>query len=193
MNDKLWKLTERLTDVCIFGVLWLVCSLPIVTVGAASAALHAAMGDRLTHGSRERVKPFFRAFRLHFKKATILWLTIFPLMIVFALDAVYYLVWNGDGVWNRAMGAVQVLLFVHAFAISCYAFPLLTLYNRKVRDVLLLSLQSCYRHWPWTLLILAVHAAAVALLWIGLWPYIYLFAGMLGYVSSLIMVRILRE
>jgi len=188
--DWMQRFSDTLTDVCILGVLWLLCSLPVVTVGAASAALYAVMTDRLTRGSRARVGPYFAAFRQHFRKATLLWLTMIPFLAVFAVDSLYYLSGPDRGLYAWTMGAVQLLLFAGAVAVCGYAFPLLAMYNQNIKQLLVQSVQSCYRHWPWTLLILAVFAAAPALILIGLWHFSFLYAGAAGYVISRMAVRI---
>ena len=72
----LWRWCSRILDIMVLSVCWFFCSIPLVTAGAASAALY----DAAVHGIR-RDEPgayvrFFRTFRRELKTAvpaTLLW------------------------------------------------------------------------------------------------------------------------
>ena len=57
------------------SVTWLICCLPIFTIGAATAALYRMMFN-LKEDRSCALKDFFRAFRENFRKATALWLIL---------------------------------------------------------------------------------------------------------------------
>lgn len=38
-ENRFWRWVDRIADVLILSLLWTVCSVPVVTVGAASTAL----------------------------------------------------------------------------------------------------------------------------------------------------------
>jgi len=189
--DLLQRFTEILTDICILGILWLICSLPIVTIGAANTAMYTVFMARIKQGDKDRVKPFFTAFKQNFRKATLLWLAIYPLMALFGVNSIYYLLGSDSGAWNQAMGIAQLCMLALAIMISCYAFPLLALYNHSVKTTLLRSIRYAYIHWPWTLLAFAISVAVPAIASIGLWHFAFLFAGIIGYANSRIMVKVL--
>lgn len=75
VNSPLMKGLGEATDMFILNIIALVCSIPIVTIGASSAGLYTAMnGLRKDEGTP--VRNFFRGFRANFKQATILWLIL---------------------------------------------------------------------------------------------------------------------
>ena len=39
-ENKFWNFVAKLTDVCLMSFLWLIASLPLVTVGAATTAFY---------------------------------------------------------------------------------------------------------------------------------------------------------
>ena len=39
-ENSIWRVTGKLVDLMILSVFWLACSLPVVTLGPASAALY---------------------------------------------------------------------------------------------------------------------------------------------------------
>ena len=63
----------------VLNLCWLVCSLPLVTAGASTAALYSVLLERQDHSYLSAVPAFFRKLRQQFKRATLLWL---PFMVV---------------------------------------------------------------------------------------------------------------
>ena len=80
IESPFMQLLTRVGDLIIVNVLYLLCCVPIVTIGAATAALHK-VGQAIVYDTDNGIaKTFFRAFRDNFKQATALWL----MMVVFA-------------------------------------------------------------------------------------------------------------
>lgn len=73
-SSPLMTAAGRLMLLVVLNLCWLVCSLPLVTCGAATAALYAVLLERSEHSYLSAVPAFFRAFRSRFKSATCLWL-----------------------------------------------------------------------------------------------------------------------
>ena len=73
-ESKLRSALTAVIDLIWAGLLWLLCSLPIVTLGAASAALYYGVVKCIRHERGRLTASFFRAFRDNFRPATLLWL-----------------------------------------------------------------------------------------------------------------------
>ena len=61
-----------LVDAVVISLVWLLCSMPIVTIGAANTALFRVAMNWMLHRDRCTVKEFLCAFRSNFSKATML-------------------------------------------------------------------------------------------------------------------------
>lgn len=124
----------KVWDMILFSSLWLVCCIPIVTIGAANAALYKMM-IHLRQDRTTKVSDFFRAFAGNFKKATALWLLL--LAAVAVLLCVYYLVLLVENELLRLglLAAFCLLLFL-ALAVSIYAFPLTAYFENTVLGTL---------------------------------------------------------
>ena len=115
-------------------VLWLVCCLPVVTVGASTAAMYRVMFN-LKEDRDSGVKVFFRAFRDNFRKATLLWLAI--LFSAALLAAGFYAVVLLENVTLRLVALmVFCLLFFLVYICALYAFPLTVYFENTVMDTL---------------------------------------------------------
>ena len=63
---------SRIFDMMCLNVLWLVCSLPIFTIGASTTAMYTVMLKVVKNEEGYIVKGFFKAFKENFKKSTII-------------------------------------------------------------------------------------------------------------------------
>jgi uncharacterized membrane protein YesL len=84
---------------CCLGAVWLVCSLPVFTLGASTTALYAVSIKliRETEGT-SIVRQFWRAFRENFRQATQLWLMFLAAgAVIRAALAISRGMWGGFG------------------------------------------------------------------------------------------------
>ena len=89
-----WTGVDRVMNIVLLGFLWLICSLPVITIGASSAALNVAMSDYVRGDCHSVMKSFFTAFRQHWPLATKIWLIhlIVIAVLTFAVPvAVFFL------------------------------------------------------------------------------------------------------
>ena len=71
MDSPVFHIADQITDLLVAGFLWLVFSVPVVTIGPASAALYYTV-VKVVRRKRETVtKSFLYAFRLNFKQGTL--------------------------------------------------------------------------------------------------------------------------
>lgn len=137
-------------EIMMITALWLLCCLPVLTVGASTAALYRLMFNLKAAGST-KVTDFFKAFRENFKKATLLWLVL--LAAALALTAAYYLVLLCD---QALLRLVLVVLFCLAFLVFCisavYVFPLTAYFEntlgRTLRNALAMGMGHLRRSIP---------------------------------------------
>ena len=71
-DGKLMEVLTKISDVCLISFLWVICSLPIVTFGAATTAAYYTIVKVVRKQTGVMHKEFFRAFKENFKDATIL-------------------------------------------------------------------------------------------------------------------------
>ena len=70
-ENTFWRWMAGLADILVLSVLWLLCSVPVVTVGAATAALYDACARGMRGGRGDAWRRFFHTFRAELKTATI--------------------------------------------------------------------------------------------------------------------------
>ncbi len=172
-NGKVTGFISRLVDVFWLNLLWLVCSLPILTIGASTVAAHAVCLKMVDGEEGYITRDFFKAFEANLLQATVLWL------INAAAAYSLYLDWQivtktGDP--SVILIVVSIVWSVVVFAAFIYSYPLIARYQNTLVKTVSNSARICLRFFGRTLIL-----AAVLLLEIGLfsWNEVMIFIGVL--------------
>ena len=134
MDSPLMGALMKIGDLLCLSVLWLVFSLPILTIGASSSALYAAVYHCLRRSKPGLWKHFWNAFRENFKRSTLAWLIELAVLALFALDAA---VFRSIRISGGAMGKLYwAALFLEAVALTwtAYVAAYAARFNGTVRD-----------------------------------------------------------
>ena len=169
-ESKLRSVLTAIIDVIWAGLLWLLCSLPLITLGASSAALYYGVVKCIRHERGSLTKSFFRAFRGNFRTATPLWL----------LCLLWLLVGLGDLRAFQLMGVEQGnplyyfsrLFFLPVPLLFPWLFAFVSRFQNTVFGSLKFSAYLAMRHLGATLLLAVELAAFVLISWMlpGLFP-----------------------
>ncbi len=88
-DSKFMKTLEHVADTMLLNILFLLCCLPVFPIGAAWCGLFA--GCRALSEDTTPFRCFFKGFRSSFKRATLAWVILLPLLLLLAYTA--YAVW----------------------------------------------------------------------------------------------------
>lgn len=187
-DNMVIRILNRIGDILILHFLWLLCSLPIVTIGASTTALYYTAIKAVKYEDGYVARRFFKSFKENFKQSTIIWL----IMLFAGFLCGWYLSYSIETHKSVLTMFSTILTCVYVF-ILIYVFPLQSKFDNKItvtiRNAFLLSVKN----FPWTLLMI------VALGLIGLFSYFYtivLFivvicgAGVYGYLTAFIFNRV---
>lgn len=90
-DNSIMRFITKIANSVYLNILWLVCSLPVVTIGASTTSLFYVTLKMAKNEEGNITAAFFRSFRDNFKQATKIWLILLATGIVFALDGyVFY-------------------------------------------------------------------------------------------------------
>lgn len=173
-DSKFMAFCSKLVALVKLNLLWLLCSLPLITIGASTCALLAAL-NQIKAGEDGGAGVFFRAFRLHFRKATILWLAMVFLGGMLALDyrLIAYMQFPGRM-------AVIVVIFFCALAlvlVSSLIFPLLVRFPGSIKDTVVNAVLLSIANLPKMLLVTAMNILPALLLIVA--PLVFFFLSFL--------------
>lgn len=193
IDGPLWRALNLIADVIILHFLWLVCSLPLVTIGASTTALYYAMMKRIRTNEGHVTSNFWQSFKSNFRQATILWLIVTVVSAVLWLDFNFCFTWGGTA--GHIMLAGCALLLVPCWITLLYLFPVLSKFEGSNYTVFKNALLMSVRHLPMTLLLTVI--------WGMVWLMLAIFppftglmlisgAGLLAWVTSHIYIQVFR-
>lgn len=136
-ENKFWNFMGKITDVACMSVLWLITSLPVITMGASTAAFYSFTLDAVSDSEGGVWNSYFTAFRENFKKSTIIWLIQLALSAFLAVNL--YAAWNfyllkgilGIGLFSLALFGVIVFVCT-----GIYLYPILVSYDFTIKKVI---------------------------------------------------------
>ena len=198
-DSKLFQLLLRVSDVVALSLLWLLCSLPILTLGASTSALYYTAMKLVRQRGDSAIAMFFHAFKENLRAS--LPVTLILLAVGYALVVDYSLLaekmgGGGSPVFHGL--CIVVLAFYVAFA--SLLFPVLAKFRctlkQLLRNVLLLMVQ----HPLATVAVTAMHLIPVWLIYDHLewierleWFLLLFGPGGIAYVNALMLVPVFRS
>lgn len=127
IDTPFYRTMGRIGDLVFANILWLVCSLPIVTAGASTLGLFTVVNKMAAKEDYTVRTDFFGAFKRDFKQATALWLVV--LAVGFAGFRGLQLATAQDTAPNGILAAASFLLLAGIGFLGCWAFALLARFS----------------------------------------------------------------
>lgn len=148
VNGKLSDWLGRIADLALLNLLWLICCIPVVTVGASTAALYSVEFQMVKNQDGYVARSFFSAFRENFVQATVIWLGMLLCGTVLYFD--FYYSSHTDSFGAKIMVIPFLLAAFLMFATGCYAFPVLAYFKNTTKGAVKNALLMALAHLPCT-------------------------------------------
>ena len=79
VDSKLFKGLNKVLDIMYLNLLWILFSIPIITIGASTTAAYQ-VGMKMVRDEEGYIgRGFWKAFKENFKQSTIVWIIMFVL------------------------------------------------------------------------------------------------------------------
>ncbi len=191
------QLLMKLCYSCYLNLIWFICCIPVVTIGASTTALYYTSLKIVRDEDRSVARTFFRSFRENFRQATVLWLILLAIGLVLAADGyiVYHLRASSTGAIAVAWTLVLALLIAAAVVymiVLLYVFPLVASVSNTNWAMLKNSLLIGTHYLFGTILVFAVHFAMFFAVVSIFTPLIIFGEGLCALISSYLLSNVLR-
>ena len=178
----------KFTQIIYAGLLWFICSIPIVTLGAATTALYEVLLKLQKDEEGAIGRAFFRGFRGSLKSATLVWLPILAAELVFGLNLFYYAILGGGE--YPVQSVVFGILSVLALTAYGYVFPILAKFENTTAGTFRMAFLLALRNPGWTVVIAVLQILTVLICWGLLYFPLLFMMGLTGYAQAAIFNRI---
>ncbi len=155
MDSPVMRFLNRVGDLMILNFLMIVCCIPIITAGAAFTAMHYVLLKIVRGEEGYLVRGFFKSFRSNFKQATLIWLLMLLVVVVYAGDT---WIFNYSGlVFPKALIIAVVAVAILLLMAAVYVFPLLARFENTVKNTLKNAMLLTFANLPKTILMMACY------------------------------------
>lgn len=153
-DGPLMHFLNKLSDVIILNVLFIVCCIPLFTIGASCTAMYSVTLKMAKNEESYVTKSFFKSFKNNFKISTICWLIIAAAGILLLVDyRIAPQLFKGIAF---AMQAIFAALGIVLAMVFLYIFPYIARFENTVKNTFKNSILIGILNLPYTLLMLVI-------------------------------------
>lgn len=163
INNPIMRFLTAMFDLMALSVLWVVFSLPIFTMGAASTALYSAAYHHVREGEDYLWNSFFSAFKENFRRSTLTWLVALAILGFLGADALLLRSLILQGYSFGWFYGVTLALVVLALTWTVYLAAYAARFNGTVKEVLRYSFMLLRAHPVKMLCVMVLVVGGIAL------------------------------
>lgn len=173
------RFMSLLFDIFYVGVLWLVCSLPLITAGASATAAYYAMAKCVRYKTGYIGREFWHSFKANFRQIVPLTVLFWILVAVLSIDLFY--IWNDENEFNNTLFLTLLFILFVLTGMTAYLCPILSRFEKKNIQLIKTAIYVFFRYLPITIAIQIVSVIAFVGIFLMPWavlfiPGLYLFA-----------------
>ena len=183
------KYGGMLADTVIVSVMWLLFSIPLITIGAATTAMFFVTTRRIANREGYITSDFWQAFKDNFIKSTVIWLIIVFLYLILIFN-IFNMEAVGDfGAWLLPAQLIMMLII----ALMCmFIFPMCARFQMGILQVIKSSFFMAIRH-LFTSLVCLLLFVGLAIIVIQMPLMLFFAAGIFGMLSSVMIMKVFKK
>ena len=175
LDSPIMQFLNRVADLMILNIITLICCIPVITAGASITAMHYVLLKMVRGDDGYIVQGFFKSFRENFVQATVEWLIMLVMIIVFVLDFVVIRTNQNTfpAIFRYSILGVSIVVWL----LMQFVLPLQSHFANPVKTTFKNSVLISIAHFPRTLAIALISLAPLALLLLSfqLTPFVFMF------------------
>ena len=194
IDNPVMRVILKLGNIWWLNILWLLTSLPLITIGASTTALiYSSM--KLIKNEGYITANFCRSFKENFRQSTVIWVIFFLAGFLLSVD-LYYFGYRAEQGMGPAIGIIFALSLVYLNSLL-YVFAIQSRFYNSIIKTLYFSLVLPYRHLKETVLMLiTVFSLAIANYYLNLafnFMFLNLGIGITAYLFSVFYIKIFEN
>lgn len=137
-DNPIMNFMTVLGKLILLNFIWIICCIPIVTIGAATTAMFSVAFLVINRSDSFPFSTFFKKFKTEFVMSTKLWFIILLAGTVFGVDMYFGL--KGDAFINKFFVVFAFIGLFITLTVFTLGFPQIALYNNNVKGYIKNSL-----------------------------------------------------
>ena len=173
LDGPVMRFLSRMADMIILNILMMICCIPIITVGAAYTAMHYVLLKMVRDEEGYLIRGFFKSFIQNFKQATVIWLFMLLVIMVFVGDWLIFRV--AADTFPKALIVGVAAIGIIVLMVAVYVFPLLARFDNTIKNTVHNAALLAFGNLPKTLLMIVVYALPFVIAYFSVYSYIFIF------------------
>lgn len=197
MDNPFFRFVNRIADMIVLNVIFLVSCVPIFTIGPALTALYYVAINTWGREDGYIFKMYIKSFKENFKQSTVMWLILLAVGVVLSVDVWYWVSqWKltGTGIY-KPLTVVSVVMLMVYLMIFTFVWPLLAKFSNSNLGTIKNALAMVLTHVPETILIWAIFALVAFAVYIVSFARIAVFfigVSLIAYLQALVFRHIFK-
>lgn len=184
-DSKFMRFFLFLSHITLLNLVWLICCLPIITAGAATAAQHYSI-KQLIADDTHVFKNFKIGMKTYWKNSTILWIIFLILAAIFVFD--YNLINANDLPAEMVILIISGLAFITLLFTMIWCYPVMINFVGNAKEIFFNAFMFSFMFAPFTL----VTVILIAIMLVGMFKNMFLAALLILFGPTLIVYISLR-
>lgn len=159
----LMQFLNKITNCVFLSLLWLVFSLPLITIGASTTALYYTVNKVIRNDRSHVWQEFWSSFKSNFKQSTLSWILLVVLYVLWAVDFYYTYALYLTGVVPKAVLIVFLVFVVLLTMWGLYLFPYIARFTNSIKEILVSSGMMFIQNILWSVVLLVIFLLTVVI------------------------------
>ncbi|RDW18850.1 YesL family protein [Oceanobacillus chungangensis] len=197
IDGPVYRLLSRVVELILLNILFILCSLPIVTIGASITALFSITLKMVRNEEGGIISGFWAAFKKNFKQSTVMWGFLILFCVILALNYFFLQFYTGNFPMMIFMSLVMFSMIFCMYLVL--TFPYIARYKCTIKEACVNVLKMGTANLGSLLLIIILMLGPAILMffspyWLVIKLYMDTFLGfsLIAYISSF-MIRSMFE
>ncbi|MEZ2715784.1 DUF624 domain-containing protein [Bacillus circulans] len=188
----------RMVDIFLLNLIFILFSLPVVTIGASLTALYT-VSFKITNGEYPFVwRSYIKAFKKNLKQSSFVWFLLIGVAVILFGD-IYYLVYT-TGIWKIIFMSLTLFFGFLYGTLILYIFPYLSRFEDSIKTGMVNSLLMGGFHFPFLVLLFIINYLPIIFIlssFTGFMTGIYFFTfggfSIIAFVNTIIFKKIFSK
>lgn len=193
LDNGFFSFMGKFWDLIVLSLLWVICSLPIVTIGPATTALYYAVVKVIRRERGYIFREYIHSFRDNLKVGIISTVLFIVMAIILYVDYSYannLLKTNEKLAYIFLAGFNAITIIV--IAVLMYVFPVLSRFTLNIKGLFKTSFFMALKHILTTILLLIIVVASGLALYI-VYPAIFIVPSLCCLLCSFLLERVFKK
>lgn len=173
IESRYFRIFSRISDIFILNLLFILTSLPLLTIGASMAALNGSWQRILRKEENGIIKSYFHYFKTNFRQSTIIWLGLLIISFLLLFEFIFF--FNQDEPIRWIGLTVLIVISIMCFIILLVSLTYICLYE----DGIFRAIKNSF------LLIVKKPFYSIFLIWLNIFVIYFSISNIVGIFTAL--------